>query len=670
MGPPGEPGRAEGPTDPRRCLLCFPRRWGRRGGAARSRDRAAGRSGGSCPRRAGLRGSCGQRGRPGAIPIPLGSCPTEGDGQSPPPAGPYPLLSPARRSPSAWQPRRPPQPVFQPCASSAVTASCCGALFAVQLISELERGETSPPEESGLAGGRAGGRGEHSCAAGPRRAPLPAAPRPQVQGAGTRQLERAGWSLHFKLPAGREPRLGAGPGARRRGRMARWLRPLVGALLLLEGAAALSFLHHRYEELVQALFRVQSQCPYVTRIYSIGRSVEGRHLYVLEFSDYPGIHEPLEPEFKYVGNMHGNEVLGRELLLQLSEFLCEEYRRGNERITRLIHDTRIHIMPSMNPDGYEVAAKQGPDSNGYLTGRNNANGVDLNRNFPDLNTLMYYSREISGPNHHIPLPDNWKSQVEPETLAVIQWISSYNFVLSANLHGGAVVANYPYDKSQDQRFRSHRRTVNTPTPDDKLFQKLAKTYSYAHSWMHRGWNCGDYFADGITNGASWYSLSKGMQDFNYLYTNCFEITLELSCNKFPPEEDLERQWMANREALVAFIEEVHQGIKGMVSDENNNGIAGAVISVQGISHDITSGDMGDYFRLLLPGTYTVTASAEGYQPLTVTTTVGPAAPSLVHFQLKQEVVRKPAERKASSTRMNKALQKKVVPRATRRGTQR
>lgn len=54
---------------------------------------------------------------------------------------------------------------------------------------------------------------------------------------------------------------------------------------------------------------------------------------------------------------------------------------------------------------------QGPEFNGYLVGRGNSKDVDLNRNFPDLNALMYYNEKNNGQNHHFPLPDNWEHQV-------------------------------------------------------------------------------------------------------------------------------------------------------------------------------------------------------------------------------------------------------------------
>lgn len=147
------------------------------------------------------------------------------------------------------------------------------------------------------------------------------------------------------------------------------------------GDRVVDFLHHDYDRMTAVLEHFAKTYPSITRLYSLGNSTENRDLWVLEISDNPGIHELGEPEFKYIGNMHGNEVVSREILLHFIEHLLQGYNNDPE-ITRLVDTTRIHIMPSMNPDGYEKAKNDPSDQQSRCTGvagRANADGVDLNR---------------------------------------------------------------------------------------------------------------------------------------------------------------------------------------------------------------------------------------------------------------------------------------------------
>lgn len=367
------------------------------------------------------------------------------------------------------------------------------------------------------------------------------------------------------------------------------------------------FNHHSNREMYVMMQAYANYFPHITRLYTIGKTVQGRNLTVIEISDNPGIHEPGEPEFKYVGNMHGNEVTGRETLIHLIAHLCENYGYDSD-VTKLVNSTRIHIMPSMNPDGYTQAHEGDVDS---VVGRRNANNVDLNRNFPDRFGRTENNRQ-------------------PETRAVMQWIQEYPFVLSANLHNGALVANYPFDND-----RSGRPSY-TACPDDDIFRQVSLTYSYAHPTMHLGRPCpGDHygFRDGITNGAAWYSVDGGMQDYNYLHSNCFEITIEQGCTKFPRASRLEGIWNDNRAPLLEFIAEVHKGIKGFVKAVDGSPIAGATIDITNRDHSVTTAADGDFWRLLVPGTYTIKVTASDYHSASAKVIVSGGTATQVNFTL-------------------------------------
>nr|XP_020663305.1 probable carboxypeptidase X1 [Pogona vitticeps] len=406
----------------------------------------------------------------------------------------------------------------------------------------------------------------------------------------------------------------------------------------------LDFRHHNYKDMRKLMKEVNEACPNITRVYSIGKSYLGLKMYVMEISDNPGQHEVGEPEFRYVAGMHGNEALGRELLLNLMEYLCYEFRRGNPRVVRLVTETRIHLLPSMNPDGYETAYKLGSELSGWAMGRWTYEGIDLNHNFADLNTALWDAEDNEMvphefPNHYIPIPEPYtfpNATVAPETRAVISWMQRYPFMLSANLHGGELVVTYPFDMT-----RTYWKAQElTPTADDPVFRWLATVYATSNLAMvdddRRLCHYDDFMREGnIINGANWHTVPGSMNDFSYLHTNCFEITIELSCDKFPHESELPQEWENNKESLLVYMEQTRRGIKGVVRDKDTEeGIADAIIAVDGINHDIRTAFDGDYWRLLNPGEYEVTATAEGYHPVTRSCRVSyEDHPTLCNFHL-------------------------------------
>lgn len=304
-----------------------------------------------------------------------------------------------------------------------------------------------------------------------------------------------------------------------------------------------------------------------------------------------------KPKFLYTSTMHGDEVTGMILMLRLIDELCTS---TEIRIVNLLNDVDIYIFPCTNPDGTYAGG------NGTVNGarRYNGNSVDLNRNYKD-----YFNGDHPDGYNYYQDETTWTMALADENL----------FTMGANYHGGAEVMNYCWDWV----FESH--------PDVDWWEYVCTEYvtlarqvnsSYMGGY-YQSYNNYDY--DGVTNGATWYSITGSRQDYMNAFGQCREITVECSSTKTPNASQLPSFWNYNHNAMLTLMEQARNGVHGVVYDAvTGQTLQGVTVSV--LNHDIhnsyvTTHAVGDFHRPIKGGTYTFVFDKEGYERKFVDVTV-------------------------------------------------
>ncbi|KAL6753321.1 hypothetical protein V8C86DRAFT_2729253 [Haematococcus lacustris] len=384
--------------------------------------------------------------------------------------------------------------------------------------------------------------------------------------------------------------------------------------------------YHTEQQVKGFLQALATVYPSTCSLQLVGRSVRGREILALEATSHADEPEdsdlrslmadqPLFPKpiMTYIGNMHGDEDINREVLLQLCLELCSlggggsapaplssdvDAQQLRPRLQALLANTRLHIIPCMNPDmGYAAVPK-----------RSNANGVDLNRNMwtQDFNYVAP-SSNTSGAARSSAAVD-WlaygSQALQPEARAVQEWMRRYPPRLSANLHGGALVASYAQDACDTLGLVKDCPSSWAPLP-----RFLANVYAQRHANMAQS----EDFVNGTTQGAAWYPALGSMQDWAYWSLGAHQVTLELHAAKTLTGQTpaaIARQlptfYPDNRLALLRFAEMSHVGIRALLLDPsraNATLAANVTVTLPGGSQALLFSSIQDGLLsvLLIPG---------------------------------------------------------------------
>lgn len=356
-----------------------------------------------------------------------------------------------------------------------------------------------------------------------------------------------------------------------------------------------------YDHYLRIISDLAARYPDRCQVETWGTLPSGRKIMALRLA--AGANTEVRPRVLCTASMHGDETAGYWLLLRLAEHLL------TDNPGHLLDDLAIYVNPLANPDGAFTS------NNATLTGarRGNANGVDLNRNYPDPDDGAH--------------PD--RRDYQPETDIFLGVAKDYGFDLAINLHGGAEVFNYPWD------------TYRNRHADNNWWQRIA------HDFAERAQAASNnkrYFQDrhnGTTNGHDWYPISGSRQDYMNYYHRCREATLEVSDIKRFPAHKLTELWRYLHPAMLAYIGEARFGLHGTVTDAATGLPVRARISIPGHDKDnsdvFADGPAGDFYRFLAEGDYQVAISAPGYQTAWKAVSINDGERTVMEVALAREV---------------------------------
>ena len=323
------------------------------------------------------------------------------------------------------------------------------------------------------------------------------------------------------------------------------------------------------EDIARAMRAIASEeCASIARVVAIGTSARGVPIEALRIEQSDGgarqterdsdddVSAPGRLRFGFMANMHGDEPSGRAIAMEVARMVCAKAKAREAKASRLTREATLYVIPTVNPDGF--AAKT----------RGNANGVDLNRNFPY--TTFEPPKDAAVGVKELGGKDGENAKTEAETATIMKFSEEVRMVGVLNYHEGALVANYPWDGNE------RGGKTYSAAPDDATFKYLASTYASAHPTMSKS----SEFKGGITNGAAWYPLWGGMQDWHYVNTGTMDLTIEVDDAKWPTDEKIGRIVDEHAKASIEFVSRALFGsVRGYVRDEKGVGIAGVTVNV-------------------------------------------------------------------------------------------